>query len=94
MSPTRDETKVERLHVRLSPADNGLIRQAAEAERVSLSEFVLRSARSEATRVLAERTSVEIDADAWDALEARLAEPGVVKPEVAELFAKPVPFSS
>lgn len=80
--------------MRLSPADNGLIRQAAEAEHVSLSEFVVRSARAEAMRVLAERTSVVIDAQAWDALEHRLAEPGVVRPEVARLFATPSPFDS
>jgi uncharacterized protein (DUF1778 family) len=92
MSTTRDETKVERLHVRLSPADNGLLREAAEAEHVSLTEFVVRSARAEARRVLADRTSVVLTADDWDALEARLAEPGVVKPEIAKLFAKPSPF--
>lgn len=89
-----DETKVERLHVRLSPADNGLIRQAAESEHVSLTEFVVRSARSEAARILADRTSVVIGADEWDALDARLAEPGVVKPELAKLFAEPSPFAS
>jgi uncharacterized protein (DUF1778 family) len=94
MTVTRDETKVERLHVRLSPADNGIIRQAADAEHISLSEFVIRSARAEAMRVLAERTSVVIAAEEWDALEARLAEPGVVRPEVARLFAKPSPFDS
>ncbi len=94
MTATRDKTKVERLHVRVSPADNGLIRQAADAEHVSLSEFVIRSARAEAMRVLAERTSVVMAADEWDALEARLAEPGVVRPDVARLFAKPSPFDS
>ena len=94
VTATRGETKVDRLHVRLSPADNGLIRQAADAEHVSLSEFVIRSARAEAMRVLAERTSVVIAAVEWDALEARLAEPGVVRPDVARLFAKPSPFDS
>ncbi|MGI8809743.1 MAG: DUF1778 domain-containing protein [Acidimicrobiales bacterium] len=94
MTAARDETKVERLHVRLSPVDNGLIRQAADAERISLSEFVIRSARAEAMRVLADRTSAAITADEWDALDARLAEPGVVRPEVARLFAKPSPFDS
>lgn len=94
MAPTRDETKDERLHVRLSYADNGLIRQAAEAEHVSLSEFVIRSARSEAVRVLADRTSSVIAAAEWDALDARLTGPGAVKPELARLFAKPSPFDS
>lgn len=94
MTTTQGETKVERLHVRLSPADNGLIRQAADAEHVSLSEFVIRSARAEAMRVLTERTSVVIPAIEWDALEDRLAEPGVVKPDLARLFAKPSPFDN
>lgn len=94
MTATRDETKVERLHVRLSPADNRLIRQAADAEHVSLSEFVIRSARAEAMRVLAKRSSVVITAVEWDALESRLAEPGVGRPDVARLFAKPSPFDS
>lgn len=75
-----------------SEADSGLIRQAAEAEHVSLSEFVIRSARSEAVRVLADRTSAVIAASDWDAIEARLAQPGVVKPELARLFAMPSPF--
>lgn len=92
MAITRADAKVERLHVRLSPADDGLIRRAAEAEHVSLSEFVIRSARTEAMRVLTERTSVTISAAEWDALDARLAEPGIVKPDVSRLFAKPAPF--
>lgn len=94
MAPTRDETKDGRLHMRLSSADNGLIRQAAEAEHVSLSEFVIRSARSEAVRVLADRTSAVIAASDWDAIEARLVQPGEVKPGLARLFAKPSPFES
>ncbi len=92
MDLTRDETKVERLHMRLSGADNGLIRQAANAEHVSLSEFVIRSARAEAIRVLATRGSVVLAAHDWDVLEARIAEPGVFKPELAKLFAKSPPF--
>lgn len=94
MATAHDETKIGRLHVRLSPADDGLIRRAAEAEYVSLSEFVVRSARAEAMRVLTERTSVTISAAEWDALDARLAEPGVAKPDVARLFAKPALFDS
>ncbi len=94
MATTRDEPKDERLHVRLSYADSGLIRQAAEAEHVSLSEFVIRSACSEAVRMLADQASVVIDASEWDAMEARLVQPGEVKPELARLFAKPSPFDS
>lgn len=88
----RDESKVERLHLRLSPADNGLIRQAADADHVSLSEFVIRAARSEAIRMLADRASVVITATEWEALEVRLREPGAVNSDLAKLFAKPSPF--
>lgn len=94
MSSARDETKDERLHLRLSYADNGLIRQAADTLHVSLTEFVIRSARSEAAHVLAGRTSAVIAPSEWDAIEARLLQPGVVKPELARLFAKPSPFDS
>ena len=94
MTATRGATKAARLHVRLSSADNGLIRQAADVENVSLSEFVVRSALAEARRVLSERRSVVIAAEDWDALEARLADPGAVKPEAAKLFARSSPFES
>ena len=93
MSAPPEETKVDRLHLRLSPADNDLIRQAADAEHLSLTGFVVRSARAEAVRVLADRTSAMIPADAWDALDARLAGPGTVKPELTRLFANPSPFT-
>lgn len=61
---------------------------------MALEDSVRNPARSEAVRVLADRTSAVIAAAEWDALEARLAEPGVVKPELARLFAKPTPFDS
>lgn len=94
MTTIQNETKAERLHVRLSPSDDRLIRQAARTENVNLSSFVTQSARKEAMRVLNERTSTVISAAEWDALEARLAEPGIFKPEVARLFAKSSPFDS
>jgi len=86
------EARQERLHLRLSPSDDGLIRGAAEAASLSLTEFVLQAARASAVRTLAERDHVVLDADTWDALEARVANRGRRNEKVAALFSRPSPF--
>ena len=83
----------ERLHLRLSAHDDGLIRAAAAAARMSITEFVVRAARSSAADTLADRDHVVLDAAAWDELERRVNEPGRRSHAVAELFARPDPFS-
>lgn len=92
MSTTKREARQERLHLRLSPTDDELIRAAADAEDVSISEFVLRAARASAADALADRRHVVLDAKTWDALDARLAEPGQRNEKVAELFSRSSPF--
>jgi uncharacterized protein (DUF1778 family) len=84
------ETRHERLHLRLSPADDGLIRAAAQAANLSLTEFVLRAARASAANALAERDHVVLDADTWDEVDARVGRRGRRNPKVAELFSRPV----
>lgn len=88
-SPT--ETRRERLQVRLSPTDDGLIRAAAQAADLSLTEFVLRAARESAVQALAERDYVALDAETWDRLDARVGRPGKRNAKVADLFARPAP---
>lgn len=85
------ETRHERLHVRLSPTDDGLIRAAAQAANLSLTEFVLRAARSSAAHTLAERDHVVLDAETWDHLETRVGRRGKRNAHVADLFARPAP---
>lgn len=86
---TSNETRDERIHLRLSPADDGLIRAAADAARLSLTEFVIQAARTSATRTLAERDHVVIDGDAWDLLDAKVSAKGRMNVKAAELFAEP-----
>jgi uncharacterized protein (DUF1778 family) len=83
----------ERLHLRLSAVDDALIRAAAQAEQVSITEFVLQAARRSATETLADRLHVVLDAETWDALDARVAEPGRRRREVAELFDRTSPLT-
>lgn len=85
------ETRHERLHVRLSPTDDGLIRAAAQAANPSLTEFVLRAARASALDTLADRDHVVLDPDTWDRLDARVGRPGKRNEKVAALFARPTP---
>ena len=92
MATTKPKTRDERLHLRLSPTDDGLIRAAAEAANLSLTEFVVQAARTSAAHVLAERDYVALDAQAWAVLEKRLAKQGRRKPATAEVFSRPSPF--
>jgi uncharacterized protein (DUF1778 family) len=86
------ETRDERLHLRLSPTDDGLIRAAAEAAHLSITEFVVQAARASAAETLADRTHVLLDAKTWDALDRRVSRKGRRNPKTAELFKRPSPF--
>jgi uncharacterized protein (DUF1778 family) len=83
------QARHERLHLRLSPSDDGVIRAAAAAADLSLTEFVLRAARASAVQTLADREHVVLDPETWDRLEARIRERGKPHPRVAELFSRP-----
>lgn len=93
MTAAQPNTRHERLHLRLSPTDDRLIRAAAEAESVSITEFVLRAARASAAQALADRTHVVLDAEAWDALDAEIAHPGRRNAKLADLFRRPSPLA-
>jgi uncharacterized protein (DUF1778 family) len=88
------ETRDERLHLRLSPTDDGLIRAAAEAAHLSITEFVVRAARASAAETLADRDHVVLDAAAWDDLERRVSRKGRRNAKTAELFERPSPFET
>lgn len=92
MPATKPETRDERLHLRLSLTDDGLIRAAAEAASLSLTEFVVQAARASAAQVLADRDHVVLDSATWAVLEKRLAKKGRRKPATAEVFSRPSPF--
>jgi uncharacterized protein (DUF1778 family) len=89
---TKAETREERLHLRLSPTDDGLIRAAAAATHLSITEFVVQAARASAAETLADRVHVVLDAKAWDALDRRVARKGRRNPKTTELFQRPSPF--
>jgi uncharacterized protein (DUF1778 family) len=78
-------------HLRVSPADDELLRRAAAAAGESLSEFLVTSGRERAELILADRTAFVLDDEAWTRLAAALDRPAELKPVVAQLMRRPRP---
>ena len=83
--------KTGRVNLRVAPADDVLLRQAAELQGESLSEFLIVSGRERAERLVADRTRFVLDDAAWAAFNSALDRPAEVKPELRELFARSRP---
>ena len=84
-------TKTSRRNLRVAPADDALIREAAEVAGESVSEFLVASARSRAQMVLADRRQFVLDEDAWAAFTAALDRPAQAPSHVVELLRRPRP---
>jgi uncharacterized protein (DUF1778 family) len=84
-------TKTARVNLRVAPADDLLLRQAAELLGESLSEFLIESGRERAERVVVDRTRFVLDDASWNAFNDALDRPAEVKPELRELFARSRP---
>ncbi len=61
-----------RLDMRLDPADDYLIRRAAEVSGTTVTAFILASARASASAALADRLVFPLDEAAWKAFKRRL----------------------
>jgi uncharacterized protein (DUF1778 family) len=85
--PADHENKDARINVRLTSSQAALIRQAAEWQDKSLTEFVINSAAAAAEQVLADRRWFRLDASAWERFETLLDRPAIYKPRLAELIA-------
>jgi len=82
-------SKTERLNVRLTPAQDEVLRRAAEAQGESMSEYVLRHAIEAAKMDLADRRVFVVDDDSWNELQSVLSRPLVRKPQLAKLLTTP-----
>jgi uncharacterized protein (DUF1778 family) len=84
-------TKTARVNLRVAPADDVLLRQAAELLGETLSEFLIESGRERAERLVADRTRFVLDDAAWTVFNEALDRPEEIKPELRELFARSRP---
>jgi len=75
-----------RLNVRATARQLNLLRQAAEAQGRSLSEFVLTAATERAEEVLVERRHFVASPEAWDSFMATLDDPPESVPALVRLF--------
>jgi uncharacterized protein (DUF1778 family) len=81
-------TKDSRLAVRLSSDQDALIRQAAEVEGRSITDFTVAAAVSHAQDVLADRRIFLVADAAWQEFQAVLDRPVSYKPRLAKLMSE------
>lgn len=83
------ETKTARWTLRVTPAQDALVRAILETTGESLNEYVVRHAVAAAETDLADRRIFALDDDAWRKLQTVLDRPAVRKPELDRLLSRP-----
>ncbi len=81
-------TKTERLNLRLTPAQDTVLRAAAHSRGETASEYVLRNAVEAAQTDLADRRVFVVDEPAWHELQAALSSPVSVPLPMLKLLEK------
>lgn len=84
--------KQARLAVRLTPDQDALIRDAATAAGLSITDFVTTAAVSRAESTLADRRVFRLDENAWREFTAMLDRPAKRIPELAALLGEQAPW--
>jgi uncharacterized protein (DUF1778 family) len=82
-------TKTERLNLRLTTAQDEVLRRAAEAKGESMSDYVLRHAVEAAETDLADRRVFVVDDAAWDELQQVLNRPPQPAAKLRKLLTTP-----
>ncbi len=81
--------KSARLNFRVSQDQKDVLEEAAALSGRSLTEFVLASARSAASDILADRTRFVLTPEQWGAFADALARPPRELPKIAALLSSP-----
>ncbi|MFT3865188.1 MAG: DUF1778 domain-containing protein [Solirubrobacterales bacterium] len=92
MARTTEETprvKGQRLSLRVEDRDRELFDRAADANRETLTQFLVAGGRERAERLLADRTRFRLAPDAWDELVAIMDREAKPNPKLAKLFSRP-----
>ncbi|MGQ0467660.1 MAG: type II toxin-antitoxin system TacA family antitoxin [Sporichthyaceae bacterium] len=90
VATTPRSARRHRLEVRVSPAQDALIRQAAELEGTTVSAFVLDTVAERAAQVVDSHRDVLLSDQAYARFLAELDAPAVVVQELVSLFGRPV----
>jgi uncharacterized protein (DUF1778 family) len=92
MTTTTTARKVERIEVRATTKQEGLIRQAAEAAAVTVTDFILGASVREAQRVLADRRWFTGTAEEYERFLDLLDAPLETTDRFERLWSRPSPF--
>jgi len=82
-------SKTERLNLRLTPAQDAVLRRAADARGEAVSDYVLRHAVEAAETDLADRRVFVADDVAWERLQDVLAQPARPAKKLQQLLSEP-----
>ena len=82
-------TKTGRWSIRVTAAQDAVVRRVIEESGESLNDYVVRNCVAAAENDLADRRVFVVDDAAWAQLQALLDAPPVYRPEVAKLLANP-----
>jgi len=86
---TPDARRNRRFQLRATASEETLIKVAAERQGVSVTDFIMRSAREKAEQALSEQTRFMLDGKQWKAFLAALDRPPKDKPRLRRLFSEP-----
>ncbi len=85
-------TKSERWNLRVTPAQDTIVRRVLDTNGMSLNEYVVSRAVAAATNDLADRQIFILDPPAWEALQDILNRPPTPKPAITALLSNPSPL--
>ena len=83
---TPEQPRDRRFQLRASASEEELIKVAADRQGVSITDFILRSAREKAEQSLADQTRFVLDDNQWKAFTSALDRPAKDKPRLRQLF--------
>ena len=89
MPSTLKEPRSRRLNLRTSAQQEELMRRAAQERGESLTDFIVRSACTEAEQTVADQRHFSLDGDQWRAFVAALDRPAQTRPRLRRLFSEP-----
>jgi uncharacterized protein (DUF1778 family) len=78
--------KTKRLNLRVEAEDRALFDTAANAQRETMTQFLVESGRERAERLLADRTAFRVDSEDYKTIVAAMDRPARVRPELVSLF--------
>ncbi len=86
--PAVTPSRRHRLEVRVTPEQDGLIRQAADLEETTVTAFVLDTVTARAKRVVKQHQDLILSNEAFDRFIAELDRPAEPVPQLVELFGR------